>query len=259
MPAPGGLTRSLGRAISLLDVLASNREMALSDLARAAGLPKATVYRQLLTLKGEGLTVFDPKTERYRLGPRILRWAEKMVTTDVLRLVSRPVVEHLSRESDESAGLVERVGTDSVCVMAVHSPHELRVAVRVGMLRPLTIGAPSRALLAHYPEHEIRQILTMLKVSGSKTTALNEELRLTKTRGFGRSLSESLQGVYSIGVPIFDLRGRPRAALAIYAPEARASLSREKRWFAQLKKASAEICQLMAGTSHGDLDSMTPR
>lgn len=58
MPAREGFTRSLGRAISLLDVLASSREMSLSELARAAGLPKATVYRQLRTLTGEGLTVY---------------------------------------------------------------------------------------------------------------------------------------------------------------------------------------------------------
>lgn len=257
MPASEGVTRSLGRAILLLDTLASRRDMALSDLARATDLPKATVHRLLATLMLESLVVFDPVSEHYRLGPKIVRWAEHMVTGDELRLASRPIMERLSRETDETVGLVERIGSNSVCVMAVHSLHELRVAVRVGLPRALTVGAPSRALLAFIPELEARKVLASLKLTQPQATAVLQELRKVKSRGFARSIGESLPGVYSLAMPILDIVGRPRASLALYAPEARVSPAREKRWISQLKRASVDLGQQIASMSVSDVRRTT--
>ena len=243
-------TISLHRAISLLNVLAERGEIGLSDLARSAELPKATVHRLLSTLSKAQLSSFEPVSERYRLGPRVLSWADKMVNSDELRLRSRTRLEQLSVETQESVGLVERLQNDSVCIMAVHSFHELRVAVRVGVPRPLYVGAPGKVLMAYLPEHEIRQALQKSSQKVSSPAALVKQLQSIKTRGFGSSSGESVPGLYSLAVPILDQWGRPRASLALYAPDSRVSAAREKQWLALLRKAATELQAVLVHSGH---------
>lgn len=234
-------TKSLQRAISLLHVLAERSEIGLSDLARATHLPKPTVHRLLLTLSRAQLASFEPSSERYRLGPCILAWADKMVSADDLRVRSRPILDRLRRETDESVGLVERHQNDSVCLMAVHSVHELRVVVRVGAPRPLFIGAPGKALMAYLPEDEIRRVLQAAPQAGPHLPTLLKQLRTIRAQGFARSTGESVPGIYSLAVPILDAAGRPHASIALYVPESRVTATRERHWATLFKKAATEL------------------
>ena len=243
-------TKSLHRAISLLNVLAEQGEIGLSDLARSAGLPKATVHRLLLTLSRAQLASFEPASERYRLGPRVLSWADRMVSLDELRRRSRPTLEQLSRETHECVGLVERLQNDSVCMMAFHSLHELRVVVRVGAPRPLYIGAPGKVLMAYLSEQEIRHVLKISSQKAPNSTVLGKQLQAIKTQGFARSSGESVPGVYSLAVPILDRQGSPRASLALYAPDSRVTATREKQWLALFKKAATELQAVLVRSDH---------
>jgi DNA-binding IclR family transcriptional regulator len=204
----------------------------------------------LLTLSKAQLCSFEPITERYRLGPRVLSWADKMVSSDELRLRSRTTLEQLSVEARESVGLVERLQNDSVCMMAVHSFQELRVAVRVGVPRPIYIGAPGKVLMAYLPEHEIQQILRKSLQKASNLAALGKQLRSIKARGFASSSGESVPGIYSLAVPILDQWGRPRASLALYAPDSRVSAAREKQWLALFRKAATELQAMLVHSDH---------
>ncbi|WP_292300165.1 helix-turn-helix domain-containing protein, partial [Mesorhizobium sp.] len=59
----------MGKAVSLLELFTlQESEIGLSDLARRAGLDKATARRLLMALAAHRLIEQEPHSRRYRLG-----------------------------------------------------------------------------------------------------------------------------------------------------------------------------------------------
>ena len=66
-------TQAVQRAVSLLKLFNDAKpEWGLTEMARAAGLNKTTVYRLLTALASEGLVARNPAGEGYRLGPEAI-------------------------------------------------------------------------------------------------------------------------------------------------------------------------------------------
>jgi DNA-binding transcriptional ArsR family regulator len=133
--AAGG-TRTVLRAFALLELLvAEPRGLGLNEIARRAGLNKATVYRLLAALRTTGLVVQDRSTALYRPG---------------LKLVARPYVERLSRELGHGvlSGVLEGphiVSLDHVPgrhPLRVHRQAGARVSVHVSSMRHQSVPKP---------------------------------------------------------------------------------------------------------------------
>jgi DNA-binding IclR family transcriptional regulator len=126
----------LDKSVAVLDALASG-PLALSDLAPAAGLPRATTHRLAVALEAHGFVDRDNEG-RFVLGPRVV--GSDLVT------VAAPIVAALRDRTGESAQLYVRRGDERVCVLAAESPHSLRTIVAVGSVLPLARGSAGKIL-----------------------------------------------------------------------------------------------------------------
>ena len=83
---------SLDRGLRLLQTFAMSTEpMSLSDLARGAGLPRATARRMLFTLERAGYVAFDGKL--FTLTPHVLTLASSYLRSSQVVTVLQPVLE----------------------------------------------------------------------------------------------------------------------------------------------------------------------
>src|SRR6266536_2591721 len=81
------MIQSVDRAIRILGVLQGARRLSLSEIAARLGLPPSTTHGILKTLQAHGMVVQDRDSNRYQLGPAVLKLGN--VYLDTLELRSR--------------------------------------------------------------------------------------------------------------------------------------------------------------------------
>ena len=104
------LNGSLDKALKLLAYFTSDRHViGLSELSRLSGMPKATVYRLISTLKDHGFinkVSILGKDNQYKLGLRFLEYG-KLVSEDLeIRKIALPYMELLRDKVNECVQLI---------------------------------------------------------------------------------------------------------------------------------------------------------
>src|SRR4030088_2390697 len=106
---------SLDRGLRGVELFAADqRPMTLSDLAKAAGLPRATARRILFTLERAGFVVSDGKL--FQLTPRVLKLAASYLSSNQVVSVLQPVLDRVSSAAQEISSLAILDGNDVVFI-----------------------------------------------------------------------------------------------------------------------------------------------
>jgi IclR family mhp operon transcriptional activator len=188
--------RSLERGLLLLAQLMGRGPATLSTLARAAGLPKATASRLLLTLGTEGWVYRRHNDARYV--PTIPYPAGGAPDPGQVARLALPHLLALGQTTGLAADLtwVMEEGILEV-IESTRAPRPGGVDPQVAGFRPsLVFSAPGRALLAASDEEararHLRHVARMdspaerLAVTGGQLLA---ELKATQQRGYGQRAS----------------------------------------------------------------------
>lgn len=197
-----------------------------ADLARLNGLTKSTTSRLVRYLCDCGYLFYHERSGRYRLGPAAMDLGRRASAQFNLFEVAEPVLELLSRATDETiilTALNEHRRT-AVCVHQIESKRDgLRVFENVGAEFHLHQGAAPRAILAALSEPEREAILTRPlpgRSSGTLTApqTLRAAIEETLALGYAVSREETYQGVVGVAAPVLWPDMRPAGSLAIAAP-----------------------------------------
>ena len=239
----------LDRTFAILDLFDEERpEWTATEIARTLDLPVPTTHRILMALKQRGYVSQHEETKRFRLGVGALHLGDRAHASVDLRLLSRPVLKRLSRETGETALLtvVAPGGSRGVCLERVETAQPLRLSVQPGRRVPLHAGSSQKALLAFLPEDAIERVLSQpLERLCERTIVdpsdLRAELAHIRERGWARSAEETNLGVSGIAIPVLSERGVVVCAIGIAGPSARLDDARIASEFHQVASAAEEI------------------
>ncbi|MEO8202121.1 MAG: IclR family transcriptional regulator [Gemmatimonadota bacterium] len=240
-------TQAVRRAVAVLKIFSDARpEWGLTDLARATGLNKTTVYRLLTALASEGLVARSPGTDTYRLGPEAIALGARAVRSNDLRTVGRESLEELARRSDETATVEVLAGGEILIVDEVHSRKWLHASPSVGTRWPAHATSTGKVILAYLPEGERKALLRApLSQPARKTIAtvgmLRDELTRVRAQGYATAVGELEDGYSAIGAPVFGHEGKVVAAVSVGGPSARLPAERLRELLPILLEATASI------------------
>lgn len=215
-----GFLQSLARGLDVLRAFGAVRGPArLTDLARLAGLPRATARRSLITLCHLGYVRED--AGGFVLLPRVLELGHARLAALTLPEIATPHLVRLVRTVRESASVAVLDGDDIRYVARVAGSRIMRIDIVVGTRLPAYATSMGRVLLAALPEAErdgrlgriTPEALTPRTLTGPDE--LREAVAVTAERGFGWVEEELEEGLRSIAVPLRDATGRVVAALNI--------------------------------------------
>ena len=161
----------------------------------ATGFYKSTILRLAGSLERSGYLV-RAENGVFRLGPAVWRLGSIYRAGFVLGEAVRPQLRRLVEATGETASFYVREGATRVCLFRQNSPHAARHHLDEGSALPLTAGASAHVLLAFSDG------------KGARTKAVRE-------RGYDISLGERDPQVAAVAVPVFDLAGKFRGALAV--------------------------------------------
>lgn len=249
---PDYTVAALEDAISILDLLQNYREGAsLAELTRASGMVKNKVFRLLFTLEKHHLVERDERG-RYRLGLRILEFAQHVQIQTTLLEASRPIMDWLVDETRESIFLGVVSGTDALCVAARESPRSVRLYAEIGRRAALHSGGVPKVLFAFLPERERTSLLDRYFAGdpaelGITTDRQAFEKRLAHIReqGYAIVIDELDAGAQSVAAPIRDYRGQVVAAISIAGPSDRFTDDCIARYVQLALEAAGQISQAL--------------
>src|SRR5260370_14458013 len=142
-----GEISAAGRTPSRLGAFRDDREaLALSELARRAGLPKSTAHRLASEMTRCGL--LERADGRLRLGLKLFELGQLVPQQRGIRDAARPVMSDLREATRHSVNLGILEGGDVVYVDIMAGPDSPRLPTRVGGRWPAPAPSTRQAILA---------------------------------------------------------------------------------------------------------------
>lgn len=241
--------QAVQKAFRILEHLAERGDCGVSDLARALGGQKSTVFRLLSTLKESGYILQDADTEKYCLSLKLFRIGSGAIRNLDLNKAALPVIGRLAKMTSETVHLCILDNDQVLYLHKIESTFSLKVAMvsRVGFVTPLYCTGVGKVLLAWQEDEYIRRYLQDAKLERftehtiTDPLALAAELQRIRMAGFACDDEEHELGVRCAAAPIFDLHGRIAAALSVSGPSVRLSDRRMESVRDLVKDSAREI------------------
>ncbi|MCJ7832288.1 MAG: IclR family transcriptional regulator, partial [Actinobacteria bacterium] len=242
---PTSLARGLDRIDAILTAVEHGARTTTS-IAGRTGLHRTTTHRLVKDLVGRGYLAHTPSG--YVLGPRILRLATTAMRELPLRSLAEPVLQRLSESTGESTQLYVLSGDRRICVAAVQSGSELRTIVEIGSSLPLTAGSSGKVFLAYLPPPVAASLIAAARPLTERTPTgekLEEQVILSRKRGWAMSSGERELGVGSVSAPILDRLGALLGVISVSAPVSRLTRGSAKRYVPAVTSAAKEIERML--------------
>ncbi|MBC7251199.1 MAG: IclR family transcriptional regulator [Anaerolineae bacterium] len=243
----------LQRAMKLLTAFDHDHpEMGVTELAQRLDLHKATVHRILFTLELEGFVQQNPATGKYRLGFRLFELGALAAEQISLRREALPFLEKLRDECRETVDLAVYDNGEMVYLEVLESPLPIKIAARPGRRLPVYCTASGKAYLAYAGEEDLQTVLSQEMIPCTPNTicdpeALQEDLRLTRERGYSISLEEYEIGIKAVAAPIINGLSRVEAVIAIAGPAYRLPPERVTELGEAVRQTARELSRHLGG------------
>jgi len=215
----------LDKTFFILDILLQrDSSMHITEISEKLGLYPSTTHRILDTLKYWGYVEQDPKTQKYRLGLKLLELGmAKLHQMDLVREATTYLKE-LVKQCNETVHLGVLEEREVLYLAKEESSQTIRMISYVGKRAPLHCTALGKVLLAYLPEEEIKKILdkiVLTRLTENTITDkmdLEKELDKVKEQGFALDRQENEKDILCIAAPIRNHQGKIIAALSISIP-----------------------------------------
>lgn len=218
--------RSVDRAVAILDLLGQGGWRTGAEVARELGVHRSTALRLLATLERHSLVERDPRTARYRLGPRLAQLASVVTGELDLRAVARPVCEELATAAGETATLDVLVGDVIVPIEQATASTSVVSVNWLGRRTPVHGTASGKAILA-FGLAAVRERLLSLPLDALTPHTVTDRARLeaeldeARRTGLARTHEELEVGLDAVAAPVFGAHGEVVAALDVSGPSHR--------------------------------------
>lgn len=207
-PSPSGqFVQSLARGLAVIRAFdVDHPEMTLSDIARRAGLTRATSRRFLLTLVELGYVRSDGR--QFSLTAKVLGLGFSYLSALSLPEIAQPHLEELASIIHESTSLSVLDDTDIVYVARVPARRIMSVRINIGTRFPAYATSMGRVMLAALDQDGLDAYLAHVGIARltSHTISSHDELVAdlaeVRERGWALIDQELEEGLRSIAVPI---------------------------------------------------------
>lgn len=242
-------TNAIRKALQILLLfMPENRPMGNAEISRITGFNKATVSRILQTLVRDRFLQHEPDTRGYSLGQTILNLAsslERSLRTNLVQ-IAKPYLDELCEAINETVCLETLSGQVSISSYVREPRRPVRANLSAGTTNPIHAAAGSKAILAYLPPETWndlfrRGVEPLTENTITEEAAFQKELEKVRARGYATDFEEYVVGLSAVGVPVFDHRGAPVAAIDVVGPPERVTGEPDSDAVVALKKTAEKI------------------
>jgi IclR family acetate operon transcriptional repressor len=247
-------TQAVDRAAQLLVLLlASERPLALTELADASGLPKSTASRVIGALERHGLVHQDGERGRLTPGPAVLRFAHRGLWDRNLVEQAREPMDALSRASGETINLAVPAPGGVEHVAQVDAVHFLGATPWLGRRVGYHCSANGKVFLAfNAATLPAGRLASMAPGTIVDPDRLHAECARIRRSGVALAVDELEPGLAAIAAPVRGAAGDVIAALSISGPALRLTAERLNELTPTLTHHADELSRRVGHHQAGD-------
>jgi IclR family transcriptional regulator, pca regulon regulatory protein len=243
-PRATDFVESLDRGLRLLQAFGARpAPMTLSEIADAAGLPRATARRILLTLQHGGYVSGDGKL--FALTPHVLTFASSYLRSNQIVAVLQPVLDEISVAAQEISSLAVLDGDDVVFIARASPTRIFTGGVDIGYRLPAFCTAVGRAMLGRFSDAALKEKFAAMRREAMTPQTITDPKRLLtaivadRKRGYALVDREAEPHFRSIAAPVRRYDDTIVAAINIGAHVDRVSTEEMIRRFLPLLREGA--------------------
>ncbi|MGD1821870.1 MAG: IclR family transcriptional regulator [Pleomorphochaeta sp.] len=213
------------RTMLILETIANNNKIILSDIAKKTKIHKSTVFRFLNTLEDLGYIAKDPKDEQYFITTKMNNFHSNSSLEGILLSEGVNLVETIAKHTQETVHLAKLDNNKLTYLHKIESTQTLRVstASHVSGEAPLYCTGLGKAMLAYLEEDEVNKIIKNIVYEKFTETTITDnetllkELKQIREQGYSIDNEEHELGIMCVSAPIL-VRNKPIAAISISGP-----------------------------------------
>lgn len=238
--------QSVDRAITVLELLASNGEAGITEIAGELGVHKSTASRLVSVLESRGLVEQVSARGKYVIGFGIVRLAGAATGRMDLAKLGHATCQALADELGETVNIAI-VDTDvAINITQAHGSSAVIAQNWVGQRTPLHATSSGKVLFANLPDDDRQYVLDQpLEEYTPRTLTDADELRAeldkVAANGYARCFEELELGLHAVAVPVRDQFGGIVASISASGPSYRLSRRRTLQLVDVLAGAAAEL------------------
>jgi IclR family acetate operon transcriptional repressor len=227
--------QSLARGLKILDLLAASQDgLGITGLADHLDVDKGSASRLVQTLAKYGYAEKDKSTQRYHLGPHVVKLSQRLLARMSFRDEGKPFLRDLVDRTNECAHLAILARGQAFYIDQVQSLATLRANADIGTLAPLHCTALGKVLLTFGNVPMPTELETHTPRTISEVQQLVSHLERVRRQGYALDDEEFTVGVRCAAAPVYNLNGALAGAIGISGPANRMTLE-------QLPGLAAEV------------------
>ncbi|MFN6913698.1 IclR family transcriptional regulator [Enterococcus faecium] len=236
------------KASKILDYLAENQDVSLQTIAKGVGMTSSTVLKILDTLLMIGY-VNKNSEKNYRLGAKLIRYANKNIEQIDLVELTLPFLEQLQQKIDETIHLGVLDNNEILYVNKLDPKHQtIRMSSKIGITRPLYNSAMGKAVLAEFSEEqytaylEKHPLIPYTEYTITNALRLKKEIQTVKETHIAFDDEEIERDIFCIGASIVK-NEQIIGAFSVSMPKYRLTDETKEQIISALKQTKSEIEQ----------------
>ncbi len=259
--APVGVISKVLRILEAIQGTSSG--LGLKATSELTGIHKSTAHRFLKHLERENYLI-STEDGAYLIGPRFWQMTAHVNYRAALQAVARPILWDLWKATQETVNLAVLDHETVLYADVIESPHEFRLASRVGARRPLHATGLGKALTAFLPEEKKQNILKAITFHPSTPkTIMNlvqfrQELQKIRRQGYAVDDEEAVMGARCVSAPILDAESLSIAAISVSGPVTRVTPNQVLALAGAITSAARAI-SVQLGFSPRNVESPNPQ
>jgi DNA-binding IclR family transcriptional regulator len=196
---------SIDKALEVCETLSlAQHGMALTDVAKAVGLPRPSVHRLLAVLRRRGYVRQDEETQKYSLTLKMLDLSFRLIGRSELRLHAYPVLrEHVLRGRPRS--FVAVPASAEVTYIWGAGPDETAMRTAYGKKMPAHCSE-------YFDSAQGNRRLSCLRLSGAADVASSPSVVIR----LGSPDADGSQRLFCTCAPVYDYSGREVARVGVF-------------------------------------------
>lgn len=249
----GGAVQALDRGLTLLEILAEEDGLTLSELSRRSGVSASTVHRILLTLESRAYVQHDMERGLWLVGVGAFKTGSAFLRNRRVASMGRAAMHALMEATGETVNLGIEDDGEVVFISQIESHDTLRAFFRAGSRGAMHASGVGKALLAEFPEHRVRQICAVRRLerfTEHTITDLGEllsELAQGRRNGWALDDEERSLGMRCVAAPIFNEHAEAIAGVSVSGPTVRVTPRKLDDYGPMVRRAADEITRSIGG------------
>ncbi len=258
-PSSSSAVLTLVKALGVLEAVATSSGMTVAEIAKTVNLNRTTTHRLVQTLKQLDYLQTSSSGRGFEIGLKILPLAAQQLDSNKVRLAALPHLNTLAQQAGERVNLGVIFDGNLLYLAGVEKPSLPNMYSRFGKLAPVHSSSLGKAIIAQYPESELRELLGTQPLARYTANTIVDvdvllaDLEETRNRGYAFDDQEHIPNEWCVAAPVFDSTGQPVASVGITATNRERALRMVDK-----VKATAEVITHVLSPSRTTVTSIAP-